>query len=113
MTTCIGPCVEHAISRSREILGYGVTMDDIESFAQSILQHKAWPTSHPRGQVVPTEQARPGDLLVFRSNTGGGHLAVLDQHGEVEDYRMACSSVVRTPIRRVSRLIVQVWRVNP
>lgn len=111
--TCIGPCVEHAISRSREILGYGVTLDDVRGFALQILEHGGWPTEHPRGDIVPIEEARAGDLLVMAAHNGAGHLAVLLPTGEVEDYRVACQSVCVLPMRRVRRLIVQVWRPKP
>lgn len=112
MTSCIGPCVEHAIKRSREILGYGVTLDDVRDFALQIMAQGAWPTTHPRGEVVPIGAAQPGDLLLMASGSSG-HLAVLTPTGEVEDYRAANQSVCVLPLRRVKRLVVQVWRPKP
>lgn len=113
MTTCIGPCVEHAISRSRDLLGYGVTMDDVRAFAVLIMDGGGWPTAHPRAELVPTDQARAGDLLLMAAHNGAGHLAVMLPSGEVEDYRVAVASVCTVPLRRVVRLVVQVWRPQP
>lgn len=109
--SCIGPCVEHAISRSREILGYGVTLEDVRGFALQIIEQGGWPTEHPRGEVVPMAAARPGDLVLIRSAIGSGHLGVMVDASTVEDLRE--HGVCRFPLRRLRALVLQVWRVKP
>lgn len=111
MSESIGPCVNHAISRSRDILGYGLFLDDVREFALQIMEHGGWPTSHPRASVVPVGSARAGDLLLLSSPSGSGHLAVMLAGGLVEDLRG--TGVCVLPFTRVRRLIRQVWRPTP
>lgn len=111
MTTSIGPCVEHAISRSRQILGYGIDFEDVRGFAQQILAEGGWPTSHQRADVVDADQVRAGDLVLLRSMNGSGHLGVMLDSVRVEDLRD--NGVCVFPIKRLRQLIVQVWRPRP